>query len=94
MGIKDICLFSDMCYNCYNSEVVVKLQIREVGNSLGVILPKNELEKFGKRKGEMIDIQILDDPNWAEIEKFSKAEREKCNIEDFPADDFQEWESL
>lgn len=73
----------------------MKLEVRKIGNSFGVILPKSELEKIGKAAvGETVEIELVDDPFWIEIEKYSKEERMMCNQEDFPSDDFDEWNDL
>jgi antitoxin component of MazEF toxin-antitoxin module len=38
---------------------MVEVEVREWGNSFGVILPKEKLKKLGVRKGDRIEIEIM-----------------------------------
>ena len=42
------------CYNSYN--IGMKLVIRSVGNSLGVIIPKSALDDWGLGKGDVLEL--------------------------------------
>jgi antitoxin component of MazEF toxin-antitoxin module len=72
------------------------LKLQKIGNSFGVIFPKEELEKRGYRQGQLIEVDLLDDPFWDEIKQFSKEERRAADSEDGLAleDDLDEWNNL
>ena len=38
---------------------MVEVEIKEWGNSMGVILPSEKLKKMGLRKGDRIEIKIV-----------------------------------
>lgn len=58
---------TDRCYVCYNYAVstfeasAVKLKITTVGNSLGVVLPKELLAKLRVDKGDSLHVTELAD---------------------------------
>jgi putative addiction module antidote len=44
------------CYNCYNigGEPVVELKVRKIGNSLGVVLPKEAMRRLQADEGDRL----------------------------------------
>jgi antitoxin component of MazEF toxin-antitoxin module len=73
----------------------MQLKIQQLGNSLAVTIPKEELVKRGKGLGDMIEIEFLDDPFWDEIKRFSKEDRKRTDKQDnLSADDMSEWSDL
>ncbi len=38
---------------------MVEVEVKAWGNSFGVILPKEKLKKFGLKKGDKIEIEII-----------------------------------
>lgn len=59
-----------MCYNqCYNKGNMTKLKIRSVGNSYGVILPAELLEKL--RCGVGDELFVTDSPNGIELSPYN-----------------------
>lgn len=74
----------------------MRLKLQKIGNSFGVIFPKEELEKRGYQQGQLVDVQLPEDPFWDEIKKFSKAERRKADMKDglLNEDDLKEWDDL
>lgn len=72
----------------------MKLQLRNIGNSLGVILPKEKLASLGKTKGDLIDLEILESPEWDKIKEYTAEERRMFNEQDFAKDDLEEWKNL
>jgi putative addiction module antidote len=74
----------------------MELKIQQIGNSLGVTLPKEELVKRGLQQGDTIEIEFADDPFWAQLKQFSKADRIKAEKSDreLSADDLEEWKDL
>jgi putative addiction module antidote len=74
----------------------MELKIQQIGNSLGVTLPKDELVKRGLQQGDTIDIEFTDDPFWAPLKQFSKADRIKLEKAEklLSADDLDEWKDL
>jgi len=38
---------------------MIEVEIKEWGNSMGVILPSDKLKKMGLRKGDRIEIEII-----------------------------------
>ncbi len=77
-------------------EVVMELKIQQIGNSLGVTLPKEELVKRGLQQGDTIEIEFADDPFWVQLKQFSKADRIKVekSEQELSADDLEEWKDL
>lgn len=74
----------------------MKLKLHQIGNSLGVTLPKDELVKRGLQQGDTIEIEFADDPFWAQLKQFSKSDRiklEKKELE-LSSDDLDEWKDL
>lgn len=71
----------------------MKLKIQKIGNSLGVILPKETLDALGYHQGDFIEINICDDPFWAQIKSNAKKLKKQKN-ESIDADDLGEWENL
>ena len=39
--------------------MIIDLELKEWGNSIGVILPREKLRKLGLRKGDRIEIEII-----------------------------------
>ncbi len=74
----------------------MELKLQQIGNSLGVTLPKDELVKRGLQLGDTIEIEFADDPFWAQLKQFSKSDRiklEKKELE-LSTDDLDEWKDL
>jgi len=48
--------FLGSCYNCYNSERsrMVELKVRKIGNSLGVVLPKEAVSRLRTGEGDRL----------------------------------------
>ena len=73
----------------------MKMKLKQIGNSVGVILPKEELNRHGQRVSEQIDSEVNDDPFWDELKQFTKEERKAADKKDHLSDDdFKEWENL
>jgi antitoxin component of MazEF toxin-antitoxin module len=74
----------------------MELKIQQIGNSLGEILPKEELVKRGLQQGDTIEIEFADDPFWAQLKQHSKADRIKIekSERELSADDLEEWKDL
>lgn len=73
----------------------MEFKLHKIGNSLGVIIPKEELSNRGLELGDTIDLDFKDDPFWDDIKKFSKEDRKKAYKDDgLSGDDFSEWENL
>lgn len=74
----------------------MELKIQQIGNSLGVTLPKEELVKRGLQQGDTIEIEFADDPFWAPLKKFSKEDRIRLEKSEahMSADDLDEWKDL
>lgn len=73
----------------------MKLKLQQIGNSVGVILPKEELSRRGLQVGDQVDIELNDDPFWDELKQFTKEERKVADKKDHLSDDdFKEWENL
>ena len=74
----------------------MELKIQQIGNSLGVTLPKEELVKRGLQQGDTVEIEFADDPFWSELKQFSKADRIKIEMSEreLSADDLEEWKDL
>jgi len=73
----------------------MKLKLQQIGNSVGVILPKEELSRRGLQVGDQIDIELNDDPFWDELKQFTKEQRKAADKKDHLSDDdFKEWENL
>ena len=71
------------------------LKIQKIGNSFGVIFPKEELGKRGYQQGQLIEVNLPEDPFWDEIKQFSKSDRKKADMEDgLLGDDLAEWDDL
>jgi len=77
-------------------EAIMELKLQQIGNSLGVTLPKEELVKRGLQQGDTIDIEFADDPFWAQLKQFSKADRIKAEKSEanLSSDDLDEWKDL
>ena len=73
----------------------MQLKLQQIGNSVGVILPKEELSRRGLRAGDMIEIEIPDDPFWDELKQFSRKQRKAVDKkEKLSDDDLDEWEEI
>jgi antitoxin component of MazEF toxin-antitoxin module len=73
----------------------MRLKLQQIGNSVGVILPKEELTRRGLHVGDQIDIDLIDDPFWSELKHFSKEQRRAADKqESLSDDDLNEWENL
>lgn len=73
----------------------MKLKLQQIGNSVGVILPKEELSRRGLHVGDQIDIDLNDDPFWGELKQFTKEQRRAADKQDnLSDDDLKEWENL
>lgn len=73
----------------------MQLKLQQIGNSVGVILPKDELNRRGLNVGDTIEIDLADDPFWDEFKQFTKEQRRAADKEDgLSNDDLKEWESL
>ena len=73
----------------------MQLKLQQIGNSVGIILPKDEITKRGLQVGDSIDVELLDDPFWDELGKYSKEDRRLADKEDhLEADNLSEWENL
>ncbi len=73
----------------------MKLKLQQIGNSVGVILPKEELSRRGLQVGDQIDIDLSDDPFWSELKQFTKEQRRAADKQDnLSDDDLKEWENL
>lgn len=73
----------------------MQLKLQQIGNSVGVILPKEEITKRGLQVGDSIDVDLIDDPFWNELRQFTKEERRAADKQDnLVTDDFKEWENL
>lgn len=71
------------------------LKLQQIGNSVGVILPKDELNRRGLNVGDTIEIDLANDPFWDEFKLFSKEQRRAADKTDLlSADDLKEWESI
>jgi len=71
------------------------LKLQQIGNSVGVIIPKEELVNRNLSVGDFIDIGIEDDPFWQVIEKYSIEERRAIDkLENLENDDMDEWGEL
>ena len=46
-----------MCYN-----MVMKVKVRRIGSSLGVILPRDRLEELGVREGDTVILRRIEKP--------------------------------
>jgi antitoxin component of MazEF toxin-antitoxin module len=73
----------------------MRLKLQQIGHSVGVILPKEELTQRGLAVGDTIELELLDDPFWDALKKHSKKQRravdKKVALSD---DDFKEWDKL
>jgi putative addiction module antidote len=60
-----LALLDDCCYNCYNSERshMLELKIRKIGNSLGVVLPKEAVSRLQAGEGDRLF--LIEGPNGA-----------------------------
>jgi antitoxin component of MazEF toxin-antitoxin module len=73
----------------------MQLKLQQIGNSVGVILPKEELTKRGLQVGDLIAVDLMEDPFWDELKRFSKEDRRAADNQDnLSDDDFKEWENL
>lgn len=73
----------------------MKLKLQQFGNSVGVILPKEELSRRSLQEGDQVDIELNDAPFWDELKQFTKEERKAADKQDHLSDDdFKEWENL
>ena len=74
----------------------MKLKIQKIGNSLGVILPVKEIRMRKMELGDYIELEIVDDPFWLELKKYTKEQRQRVDkIErDLGEDDLSEWKDL
>lgn len=73
----------------------MQLKLQQIGNSVGVILPKEELTKRGLQVGDTIAVDLIEDPFWDELKNFTKEERRDADKEDnLSNDDVKEWENL
>lgn len=73
----------------------MRLKLQQIGNSVGVILPKEELSRRGLHVGDQIDIDLTDDPFWNELKQFTKEQRKAADKQDnLSDDDLKEWENL
>jgi putative addiction module antidote len=73
----------------------MQLKLQQIGNSVGVILPKEELTRRGLQVGDTIAVDLIEDPFWDELKKFTKEERRDADKEDnLSNDDVKEWENL
>jgi len=73
----------------------MQLKLQQIGNSVGVILPKEELNRRGLNVGDTVEIDLAHDPFWDEFDRFSKEQRRAADKEDgLSSDDLKEWDSL
>lgn len=73
----------------------MQLKLQQIGNSIGIILPKEEITKRGLKVGDLIDLELLDDPFWDELAQYSKEDRRLADKQDnLQTDDLSEWENL
>lgn len=71
------------------------LKLQQIGNSVGVIIPKEELVSRNLSVGDSIGIEIEDDPFWHTIENYSIEQRRKADkVEGLIDDDMKEWGDL
>lgn len=71
------------------------LKLQQIGNSIGIILPREEITKRGLQVGDSIDLELLDDPFWDELAQYSKEDRRLADKQDnLETDDLGEWENL
>lgn len=71
------------------------LKLQQIGNSIGIILPREEITKRGLQVGDSIDFELLDDPFWDELAQYSKEDRRLADKQDnLETDDLSEWENL
>jgi putative addiction module antidote len=54
----------------YNSNVTTKLKITTVGNSVGVVLPKDILERLRVNKGDMLS--VTETPDGIELRPYDE----------------------
>ena len=68
------------------------LKLQQIGNSVGVIIPKEELVNRNLSVGDIIEIEIEDDPFWQSIEQYSVEQRRSVDeLENISDDDMSEW---
>ena len=74
----------------------MELKIQQIGNSLGVTLPKEELVKRGLQQGDTVEVEFTDDLFWAPLKQFSKEDRMQLEAseKELSADDLNEWKNL
>ena len=74
-------------------EIAVKVNLRKIGNSLGVLLPKQLMDELGLTTGDELELKLSDpraDERWQSLlalkgiwkstgEKVSKFERDKSD---------------
>jgi antitoxin component of MazEF toxin-antitoxin module len=74
----------------------MEVKLRTIGNAIGCLLPKEEIDKLGLKAGDKIEINFSKkDPFWEKVKKFSKEDRRKILKKDgLLEDDFQEWKNL
>jgi antitoxin component of MazEF toxin-antitoxin module len=73
----------------------MKVKLRQIGSSVGCLIPQEEIEKLGAKIGDVIELQPMKDPFWEKVAKFSKEERRLAMAdEDFGQNDLSEWENL
>jgi putative addiction module antidote len=73
----------------------MQLKLQQIGNSVGVILPKEELTKRGLQVGDTIAVDLIEDPFWDELKNYTKEERRAVDKQDIVSeDDLKEWENL
>ena len=73
----------------------MEFKIQQIGNSLGIIIPKDELTQRGLELGDVVELDFKEDPFWDSVKKYSKEDRKKAYQDDgLSHDDFKEWENL
>ncbi|MBL7665679.1 MAG: hypothetical protein JNM93_11150 [Bacteriovoracaceae bacterium] len=73
----------------------MKLKLQQIGNSVGVIIPKEEITKRNYQLGDFVEIEFSDDPFWKKLDKYSKKTRQEIDKNDsLSADDLKEWDDI
>jgi len=53
LAVKSAVRYND-CKNAYGARPMIALKLTQIGNSVGVVLPKEALSKLGVEKGDVI----------------------------------------
>ena len=83
------------CYNFIGSQMRIKL--RQVGNSVGLTIPANELKAIKAQVGDMVELeitQVIRPPrsSWNDSRQWQGADNEPLLLDDVEQTDFNEEE--